>query len=289
MVEMPRYPFMAHRKGSRNLYYKRPIPKALQTPYRGKQIWRSLGTDDKQVAKVAYRKNDQEIDELFEQWRRADQRPEEMLKLPDPQSDKSYVTPLTPALIRRLTDEHYVQIFENDFEWRGKLWRSAKQDEDAFWQGALVQLPGNNWHDSEYRLPRTVRLGEKPGLEEVLLGAIFFTRKRRRNELRQLYHLGDRSGHLAVAEELLASRSLVLSKSDRSRLERKLMEVEIKALEDIMAGDEQTFDAVVEHRSEIPSLTQASTATLAPLILLMPNTIATYARASSTNVYRILH
>jgi hypothetical protein len=40
MVEVPKYPFMARRKGSRNFYYKRPVPKALQAEGRPKQIWR---------------------------------------------------------------------------------------------------------------------------------------------------------------------------------------------------------------------------------------------------------
>ena len=54
---MPKYPFMARRKGSKNFYYKRPVPKALRAEGRRKQIWRSLETDRrKAAAKVAYRK-----------------------------------------------------------------------------------------------------------------------------------------------------------------------------------------------------------------------------------------
>jgi hypothetical protein len=46
MVEVPKYPFMARRNGSKNFYYKRPVPKAPQAEGRPKQIWRSLENDD---------------------------------------------------------------------------------------------------------------------------------------------------------------------------------------------------------------------------------------------------
>ena len=43
--------------------------------------------------------------------------------------------------------------------------------------------------------------------------------------------------------------NLSLLSRDRGRLERKLLEVEIRALEDLTAGDERTFDTVVERQS----------------------------------------
>jgi hypothetical protein len=65
MVEVPKYPFMARRKGSKNFYYKRPVPKALQAEGRPKQIWRSLNTDNEAAAKVAYRTVDAETDAVL--------------------------------------------------------------------------------------------------------------------------------------------------------------------------------------------------------------------------------
>lgn len=72
---MPKYPFIARRKGSKNFYYNRPVPKALQAGGRPKQIWRSLETDNEAVAKVAYRKVDEETDALFGEWRQDDSQP----------------------------------------------------------------------------------------------------------------------------------------------------------------------------------------------------------------------
>ncbi len=72
---MQKYPFMARRKGSRNFYYKRPVPRALQAEGRPKQVWRSLDTDSETTAKAAYRLVDAEIDGLFAQWRPGDSQP----------------------------------------------------------------------------------------------------------------------------------------------------------------------------------------------------------------------
>ena len=46
-------------------------------------------------------------------------------------------------------------------------------------------------------------------------------------------------------------RRSALSDADRSRLMRKLMEVEIKALEDLTAGSEASFDGIVERQSAV--------------------------------------
>ena len=120
MVEMPKYPFMARRKGSRNYYYKRPVPKALHAEGRPKQIWRSLNTDNEAAAKVAYRTVDAETDALFAQWREDDSQP--AVGSTQPQSPIKHApnfVPLTPALLRRLSDAHYLNVYENDFQWRG--------------------------------------------------------------------------------------------------------------------------------------------------------------------------
>jgi hypothetical protein len=104
MVEMPKYPFMVRRKGSRNYCYKRPVPKALQAEGRPKQIWRSLKTDSEVAAKAAYRLVDTETDALFAQWRQDDTQPVAPGHSPSPAKCAPNWVPLTPALLRRLAD-----------------------------------------------------------------------------------------------------------------------------------------------------------------------------------------
>ena len=131
---MPKYPFMARRGGSRNLCYKRPVPRALQAKGRPKQIWRSLKTDNETAAKAAYRIIDSEVDALFAQWTKDDAEP-----IGDHQRqtlDGPEFVLLTPALLRRLSDAHFLNVYEDDFRWRGDLWKKVHEDEGAFWRGA---------------------------------------------------------------------------------------------------------------------------------------------------------
>ena len=49
---MAKFPYMATRKGSKNLFYKRAVPKNLQAVAGKKQVRQSLGTDDIDDAKA---------------------------------------------------------------------------------------------------------------------------------------------------------------------------------------------------------------------------------------------
>ncbi len=69
--------------------------------------------------------------------------------------------------------------------------------------------------------------------------------------LQKPYQLGDSGDHGAVADGLLRSKEISLSDADRLRLMRKLMEVEIKALEDLSAGNEASFDGIVDRQETI--------------------------------------
>ena len=89
---------------------------------------------------------------------------------------------------------------------------------------------------------------EEPVLEDVFLYAIFRARKAKLQRLQRQYQLGDSRDHGPIADSLLRSKGISLADADRSRLMRKLMDVEIKALEDLTAGDEATFDGIVSGR-----------------------------------------
>jgi len=248
MVDVAKYPFLTHRSGSENLYYKRSVPTELRAPGRPKQVWKSLGTPDRKKAQRAYAAKHAEIELLFEEWRTAENRPVTKADIDKtaPSASDLPATPLTPALVRRLADDHYLNIYENDFAWRGSLWLKASADEDAFWRGDIIKHPTNDWQKhkgqsySYYAL-----LMEEPVLQEVFLYSVYTARKQKLRALRRLYQLGDTRDLEPSADDLLRLHQIGLCDGDRNRLLRKLMQSEIKALEDLTAGDEATFDGII--------------------------------------------
>lgn len=261
MVEVPKYPFIARRKGSKNFYYKRPVPKALQAGGRPKQIWRSLETDNEAVAKVAYRKVDEETDALFGEWRQDDSQPVGPVGSDRPLKVDPHFVPLTPALLRRLSDSHYLDVYEDDFQWRGDLWQKVHEGEEAFWRGEIIRLPEDDWVELK-GTPHSyfAYLMEDPELEKVFLYSVFRARKAKLLRLQRRYQLGDSGKHGPIADGLLRSKDISLSDTDRSRLIRKLMEVEIKALEDLTAGNEASFDGIVDRQATVEPLVPSTPA-----------------------------
>jgi len=141
---MAKYPFLTHRSGSQNWYYKRDVPPELRAPGRSKQIWKSLGTSDRKRAEKAYAVTHADIELKLEQWRQDDNRPVATTEIA-PSASGCPSTALTPALLRKLADSHYLTTYETDFAWRGDLWRRTREDEDAFWRGKIVKHPTNDW------------------------------------------------------------------------------------------------------------------------------------------------
>ena len=86
--------------------------------------------------------------------------------------------PLTPALLRRLADAHYLNVYENDFQWRGGLWKKVHEDEEAFWRGEIVKLPEDDWVEFKGKpYSYFAHLMEEPDLEDVFLYSVFRARK----------------------------------------------------------------------------------------------------------------
>ncbi len=266
---MAKFPFIASRGGSQCLYYKRPVPKELHADGRPKQIWRSLKTPDRKKAEKAYAAQHAEIELLLEQWRKEDHRSTTSSGKPvaAPSASELPIAPLTPALLRRLADIHYQDVFEADFKWRGELWTAVEDDEEAFWRGDIVEHPKNDvqkLRGQEFSYYAFL-MGE-PDLEAVFLYCIFQARKARLRAIKQKYKLGDSRCFHDVAKTLLMSKHYCLSDSDLSRLERKLMEIEIKVLEHLSAGEESRLEHVSpETSTETPS---SSSPTMMPSELI---------------------
>ena len=206
-----------------------------------------------QAAERAYAATHAEIELLFAQWRKEEKAPT-ATSSPSAEAAACTSTPLTPGLLRRLADAHYLDVYENDFRWRGDLWKQVHEAEEAFWRGDIVALPSDDWVEFKGKQHSYfARLMEEPVLEEVFLYAVF----RDRSELQALRKptsLATAATTLTERMGCCAQKQMSLSDADRLRLIRKLMEVEIKVLEDLSAGNEASFDRIVERRAVDPHI-----------------------------------
>jgi integrase len=258
---MAKFPYLTGRKGTRNLYYKREVPPELRAAGRPSQIWRSLGTSDRKKAEASYGAKHAEVEALFAHWRKDDALPLGSHQAQAPAKSSLDFVRLTPALLRRLADFHYLDVYEADFEWRGGLWKEVHEDESAFWDGKIIKLPEDDW--CEFRGKQYsyfALLMEEPVIEDVFLYTIFWARKAKLQRLKRQYALGDSREHESGADALVQSKGISLNDADRRRLMRKLMEVEIKALEDLTASNEATFDGIVERQSTAETSTESISA-----------------------------
>lgn len=106
---MAKFPYLTDRQGTNSLYYKRLVPIELRAADRPGQIWRSLRTSDRKKAETAYGAKHAEVEALFAQWRKDDSEPvgsDQSL----PRKIVPHFVPLTPALLRRLADAHYLNV-----------------------------------------------------------------------------------------------------------------------------------------------------------------------------------
>lgn len=242
MSEMAKYPFMTRRTGSKNLYYRRAVPDHLRSPDRPKQIWKSLGTPDHREARASYARVNLETEALFEVWKSGQ---EELIPTKRAAAASVGSVPLTSSLLRRLSDDHYLAVYDDDFTWRGKLWKQVCKDEDAFWREEIIRHP----KDDEVALgsvPHSYywRLMESPDLEEVFLYCIHMERRSKLSRARRNYELGHTEGIDAAVRSATKRRGLVLDDEGESRLRQSLLKAEILALEDAVNGFEARIRTV---------------------------------------------
>jgi uncharacterized protein DUF6538 len=229
MNDMARFPYLTKRKGSQNFYYKREVPPELRADKRVSQIWRSLGTPDPATAKAAYIKTHTLIEGRFDEWRGENNQLRDAVPLTT--ADAAPLVPLTPGLLRRLSDAHYLEVRATDFQWRGELWRRVNANEEAFWRGEIIPHPVDDWQSRRGREHSYyAMLMEEPVLEELFLYCASYARRMKLRRLRQLNRLGDCSEHEAAADDVLRAKGVGLCDTDRTRLVRRLLQTSFGCL-----------------------------------------------------------
>jgi len=251
---MAKFPYLTQRQGSRNLYYKRDVEPALWAEGRTKQIWRSLKTPDRKQAEKAYAAVHAEVERLLDEWRKEDQQPVTSSPgAPRPIAPQLPIEPLTPSLLKRVSETYYQEVFEADFKLRGELWAAAEKDEDAFWRGDIIEHPkGDTQKLRGQEFSYYAHLMGDPEFEPVFLYCLHMRRKRRLEDLSRRYSLGITNDQEAAAQRLLDTQGSRLSREDCTKLARKLLLTEMKAIKDILARDETNFDAIVASQSLAP-------------------------------------
>lgn len=241
---MAKFPYLTSRKGTRSLYYKRPVPGELRAEGRPAQIWKSLKTADRKLAERAYAAIHADVERLFEEWRRLDQTSPAARTAEEGCTavTSSALVDLSPALMKRLSDAHRKRVLDEDFSWRGELWRRVEQDEASFWRGEVIRLPEDDTTCFQgSRLSYFYHLSQTASIESVFLYCVCEERESRLNLLRTRYQLGDTRIRAAVLDDLLDAHALRLVPSDQHRLLRRLMEVEIDALKSLLASEGMDF------------------------------------------------
>jgi integrase len=286
MESVAKYPYMTTRKGSKNLYYKRPVAPELREVARrhaeaaaarddktlpsGKagsaQIWRSLGTADRKQAELKYAAIHKDVEDLLEEWRR------ELQGLPATVADvvEPDTVPLTGPLARRILDRWTADLIEADFRQRGEFWDKAKTDHDAFWRGEVLELP----HIDPF-FAFLSEDGERP-LEHTFLYVLNFHRRRRLENVSTLHKLGDCKEHRAALVAVLAKQGIRLSDTDMLALSGRVMIAEIETLEKLVKADAVDVPQI----EEAPPPAAAAAPVPAKPGVLMKDAVREYIRES---------
>ena len=290
MESVAKFPYLTTRKGSRNLYYKRPVApefrdaarrhaealaaaegKSLAKAAKGTtQIWRSLATSVLKQAELKYAAVPKDVEDLFEEWRRELQAPSAPVALTGSTVDRLPDT-LTGPLTRRIIDRWKAYLIEADFRQRGKLWDKTRSDEDAFWKGDVLELP----HTDPFFTVLSED-GERP-LHQTFLYVLNFQRKRRLDEVRTLHKLGDCKAHRAALATAIERQDIRLSDTDMLTLSSRAMIAEIETLEKLIKSE--TIELPQVEETPAPA-SQTGTPAPAKPGMVMKDAIREYIRES---------
>jgi integrase len=226
MEDMAKFAYMTARSGSKNLYYKRSVPLALQGLFGKKQIWKSLRTPDTAKAKELYRQIDAEIDQMFSESQKPTEtslRSSGVTVLDKPKS-------LSQTAIRALCDQYYKQIIDEDFERKNQCWDEIKDDIDRYF-----------YEDAPTR---------DEFVQAMLLEEYYET-----NDITLIFaydHWLTVKGLLRKAQiefsrgelSLVSSQLEAMPDNDRIKVGRVLMETRIRALKDIIKQNSDQYEMI---------------------------------------------
>jgi len=212
------------------------VPKDLRPLYGGKDSLpaRSLKTLDLAAANSLARARLADYEREFKEKRAA-------LNGGSPASKKAVRRTLSPETIERLAAGYRAKLIDQDFARRVAAYDHAVADPEAFWRGEIIPEP-NDWKTFKGRpYSYWVYLCDDPEtpLETGIAYALHARREVRLAEVKQALCLGKTDLLGSEADALLASYEH--EGSDRLRLVRRLMEVEIAAQTSLLTEQAVNF------------------------------------------------
>jgi hypothetical protein len=178
-----------------------------------------------------------------------------------PASEQALRWTLSPETIERLAAGNRAKLIDQDFAGRGAAYDHAVADPEAFWRGEIIPEP-NDWKTFKGRLySYWVYLCDDPEtpLETGIAYALHARREVRLAEVKQALCLGKTDLLGSEADALLTFYEH--EGSDRLRLVRRLMEVEIAAQTSLLTEQSANFPPAgteCEDDSENPLLSAAA-------------------------------
>lgn len=229
MAEMPRHTWLTRRKGG-TYYLRAPVPTSLRASLKKNEITYSLKTKVQSEAQRLIVLESAKVRLIFDEaLARLTPKEEERL---DPAGS------IGPLQMESWSDAHYLQVIDQDFVWRNGIWQRAQSDPTAFQAGHVVPHPKTEHY---------LAFAEEMELTERLLYCVRHQQEQRLYKLQQSLAVGDTSAQHCAADALIGKNAI--SRPDRLKLERRLMEREIAALKDIMRGDSDLYDRLLKEHA----------------------------------------
>lgn len=220
---MGKHPWLWERNGT--FWLRAKVPADVADSYGKKIEAHTLGTRDRREADRLIHAAAKALSDKFDLHRQQ-------------QAGVSAVSiALNNATIKRLYDEHYQNVVDQDFAERAQVRNRVRDDPEGFYKGKYIELPENKQFLFEVFYDLTT---------DQQLACCFETRTEHlHSSLDDALAAGNWKPYEAATKAALKRHGLKVSDSDRLRLTRKLMEAEAAALKDILKNDRRRYDEIV--------------------------------------------
>lgn len=232
---MAKNPWLTQRNNT--FYIRAPVPKDIQASFGKMEVTYSLGTKDRKEADRKIIDEAKKVSDLFDQHRRS------VRAASVPAPTPATLVSLSPAQIGRWADSHYQKVVDDEFEERHDCWEHVRKDQDGFLDGKYIKHPNSDWYLAVF---------EQLTVEECYVCCLNEKNRSRLSDIETALARGELSSHTRAAEILLELERLTVSKSDKIKLTRKLMEAEAAALEAILKKDRTQYDKISSSHIQTP-------------------------------------
>lgn len=139
--------------------------------------------------------------------------------------------------LKRICDDHYQAIIENDFAWRPEIRKKAFGDLDGFYDDKYITHPKTDWYLAFF---------EEMTSEQHLVCCFRSHYEQLLSKNARRLASGDTDHHVQLAAEMLKDTNLESNTSCSNKLARGLIDCEKRAYEAILAQDLTEYREILE-------------------------------------------